>query len=247
VVADLPRLPPLKSLDASPHNLPSQLTSFVGRSKEIAEVKQLLSEGRLLTLTGPGGTGKTRLALQVASEMLESFHSVFFVALASITLPGLVASTIAQTLSVPETAGRSILESLKEYLQSKSMLLVLDNFEQVISAAPLVSELLSVCGQLKILVTSREGLRITGERLYPVPPLALPNLKQLPSLEALSQYAAVQLFLQRAKMVKPDFTITNETAPTIAEICTRLDGLPLAIECCRAHQAAFATGHTLPA
>lgn len=222
--------PPLKSLDASPNNLPSQLTSFVGRSKEIAEVKQLLSEGRILTLTGPGGTGKTRLALQVASEMLESFHSVFFVALAPIMDPGLVASTIAQTLSVPETAGRSILESLKEYLQSKSMLLLLDNFEQVISAAPLVSELLSVCSKLKILVTSREGLRITGERLYPVPPLALPNLTKLPSPQALSQYAAVQLFLQRARMVKPDFTITNETAPTIVEICSRLDGLPLAIE-----------------
>jgi predicted ATPase/class 3 adenylate cyclase len=231
IIAELPSdFPPLKSLDASPNNLPSQLTSFVGRSKEIAEIKQLLSDGRLLTLTGPGGTGKTRLALQTASEMLDRFHSVFFVALAPITDPGLVASTIAQTLSVPETAGRSIVESLKEYLHSKSMLLVLDNFEQVISAAPLVSELLSVCGKLKILVTSREGLRITGERLYAVPPLALPDLKQLPALDTLSQYAAVQLFLQRAKMVKPDFTLTKEIAPIIAEICTRLDGLPLAIE-----------------
>lgn len=231
VLAGLPSdFPPLKSLDASPNNLPSQLTSFVGRSKEIAEIKQSLSEGRLLTLTGPGGTGKTRLALQVASEMLDHFHSVFFVALAPITDAGLVASTIAKTLSVPEMAGRSILESLKEYLQSKSMLLVLDNFEQVISAAPLISELLSVCGQLKILVTSREGLRITGERLYAVPPLALPDLKQLPPLEALSQYAAVQLFLQRAQMVRPDFALTRETAPIIVEICTRLDGLPLAIE-----------------
>jgi len=231
IIAGLPSdFPPLKSLDASPNNLPSQLTSFVGRSKEIAEIKQLLSDGRLLTLTGPGGTGKTRLALQAASEMLDRFHSVFFVALAPITDPGLVASTIAQTLSVPETAGRSIVESLKEYLQSKSMLLVLDNFEQVISAAPLVSELLSGCSKLKILVTSREGLRITGERLYAVPPLDLPDLKQLPSLDALSQYAAVQLFLQRAKMVKPNFTLTKETAPIIAEICTRLDGLPLAIE-----------------
>lgn len=222
--------PPLMSLDASPNNLPIQPTSFIGRSKEISEVKQFLADGRLLTLTGPGGSGKTRLALQVASEMLKDFHGVFFVALAPITDPVLVASTIAQTLGIPETAGRSILESLKDYLQSKSLLLLLDNFEQVIAAAPLVSELLAVCSKLKILVTSREALRVGGERVYSVPPLALPDLTQLPSLEALSQYAAVNLFVQRAQVVKPDFTITNDSAPAVAEICYRLDGLPLAIE-----------------
>jgi predicted ATPase/class 3 adenylate cyclase len=232
VIAGLPSdFPPLKSLDASLNNLPIQLTSFIGREKEITEIKQAISEHRLVTLTGPGGSGKTRLALQVATELIEHFHDgVFFVALAPITNPGLVASTIAQSLGIPETAGRSIADSLKDYLQSKSLLLLLDNFEQVIPAAPLVAELLVACSKLKIVVTSRETLRISGEREYPVPPLALPNLTKLPSPESLSQYAAVQLFVQRAQVVKPDFAITSDTAPAIAEICYRLDGLPLAIE-----------------
>ena len=230
-IAGLPSdFPPLMSLDAFPNNLPVQSTSFVGRAKEVAEVKQLLAEERLVTLTGPGGSGKTRLGLHVASEMLRHFHGVFFVALAPITDPGLVASTMAQALNISETPGRPIFESLKEYLQSKSFLLVLDNFEQVVSAAPLVSELLEVCPALKIMVTSREGLRVTGEHEYPVPPLALPDLSQLPSLESLSQFTAVELFVQRARAVKPDFQITTETAPAVAEICYRLDGLPLAIE-----------------
>jgi predicted ATPase/class 3 adenylate cyclase len=232
VIAGLPSdFPPLRSLDVSPNNLPIQLTSFIGRSGEIGEVKQLLSEGRLLTLTGPGGSGKTRLALQVAAETIGNYRAgVFFVDLAPITDPRLVASTIAQSSGITETAGRSIIDSLKDYLQSKSLLLLLDNFEQVIFAAPLVAELLAACSRLKILVTSREGLRISGERVYAVPPLALPNLAQLLSPESLSQYAAVELFIQRARAVKPDFRITNDTAPAVAEICHRLDGLPLAIE-----------------
>ena len=232
VISGLPSdFPPLKSLNVATNNLPIQLTSFIGRENEIAEVRQTISEHRLVTLTGPGGSGKTRLALQVATEMIEHFHdSVFFVALAPISEPGLVASTIAQSLSVPEVAGRSITDSLKDYLQSKSLLLLLDNFEQVIPAAPLVAELLTACGGLKILVTSREALRISGEHEYFVPPLTLPNITQLPSVESLSQYAAVDLFVQRARAVKPDFRITSDTAPTIAEICYRLEGLPLAIE-----------------
>lgn len=231
VIAGLPsNFPPLKSLDASPNNLPVQSTSFIGRSKEIDEVKQLLSEGRLITLTGPGGSGKTRLALQVASQVLDQFHGVFFVALGPINDPGLVPSTIAQTLGIRESAGRSILESLKDYLQSRSMLLVLDNFEQVISAAPLIAELLAVGSKLKVIATSREGLRISGERLYLVPSLALPNLSQELSPENLSQYASIQLFIQRAQAVKPDFKMTDDLAPAVAEICYRLDGLPLAIE-----------------
>jgi hypothetical protein len=232
VTQDLPTtFPPLKSLDVTPNNLPVQLTSFIGRSKEKDEVKQMFSKERLLTLTGPGGSGKTRLALQVAAEMIEHFKDgVFFVALAPITEPALVASTIVQSLGAIESSGRSIMDSLKDHLQNKSLLLLLDNFEQVISAAPLVAELLVACSELKILITSREALRISGEREYPVPPLALPDLKQLPPLESLSQYAAVELFIQRAKAVKPGFRITNDTAPAVAEICYRLDGLPLAIE-----------------
>ena len=232
VITGLPsEFPPLKSLGVSLNNLPIQLTSFIGRSKEIDEVKQLISEARLLTLTGPGGSGKTRLALQVAAEMIEQFRDgVFFVALAPVTDAALVASTIAQALSITETPRRSILENLKDYLQHKSLLLLLDNFEQVILAAPLVAELLVACSELKILVTSREGLRVSGERAYPVPPLELPSLSQLPSLDSLSQYAAVKLFVQRAQAVQPDFHITTDTAPTVAKICYRLDGLPLAIE-----------------
>lgn len=232
VAHDLPsEFPPLKSLVDAPNNLPVQLTSFIGRSREINAIKQILSEERLLTLTGPSGSGKTRLALQAASQMIEHFyHGVFFVALAPITDPGLVASTIAQSLGITETPGRSIVAGLKDYLQNKSLLLLLDNFEQVISAAPLIAELLAACVQLKILITSREGLRISGEREYPVPPLALPDFSQPPSQEFLSKYEAVELFIQRARAVKPDFRITDDNAPTVVEICYRLDGLPLAIE-----------------
>jgi predicted ATPase/class 3 adenylate cyclase len=223
--------PPLKSLGASPNNLPVQLTSLIGRSQEVGEVAQLLSEGRLLTLTGAGGSGKTRLALQVAAELVERFRDgVFFVALAPITDPGLVASTIARALGIVEAAGRPIVDSLKDYLPGKSLLLVLDNFEQVIAAAPLVAELLAAGSELKILVTSREGLHLRGEREYPVPPLALPDLSRRPSLESLSRYASVELFIQRAQAVKPGFQFTADTAPAVAEVCTRLDGLPLAIE-----------------
>ena len=233
VLAGLPsEFPPIKSLKASvQNNLPIQLTSFVGREKEITEIKQSVSEHRLVTLTGPGGSGKTRLSLQVATEMLEHFQDgVFFVALAPISDPDLVASSIAQSLGVGETAGKSIVDNLKDYLQNKALLLLLDNFEQVISAAPLVSELLTAGKELKVLVTSREGLRVRGEHEYFVPPLALPDLSELPSLETLTQYASVALFVQRAQAVKQDFRITNETAQTVAEICYRLDGLPLAIE-----------------
>jgi predicted ATPase/class 3 adenylate cyclase/Tfp pilus assembly protein PilF len=232
VIRGLPSdFPPLKSLDASLNNLPIQLTSFIGREKEITEIKQAISEHRLVTLIGPGGSGKTRLALQVAAEMIEQFRAgVFFVALEPITDPGLVASTIAHLLGLTETAGRSILDNLKDYLQNKSLLLLLDNFEQVISAGPLVAELLAACSELKILVTSREGLHVSGEREYPVPPLALPDITQLPSPESLSQYAAVGLFIKRAQAVRPDFRITSDNAPAVAEICYRLDGLPLAIE-----------------
>lgn len=223
--------PPLMTLGSLPNNLPLQLTSFIGREREIDEVKQWLSVTRLLTFTGPGGCGKTRLAIQVAADLIEEFRDgVFFVALAPLTESGLIVPTIAQTLGIRESAGRLILTILKEYLQSRNILLVLDNFEQVISAAPLVAELLAACGQLYILVTSREALHVRGEREYLVPPLAVPNISKLAPLESLTQSPAVELFVQRAQAVKPDFKLTNETASAIAEICYQLDGLPLAIE-----------------
>lgn len=232
VAPDLPAdFPPLKSRDIPPNNLPIQLTSFVGRSRELSDLKKLLEEGRLLTLTGPGGSGKTRLALQVASEMIDQFpEGVFFVALASITDPGLVPLAIAQALNISETPGRVVVDSLKDYLNNKSLLLVLDNYEQVIAAASLVADLLSAHQEFKVMVTSREGLRISGEREYPIPPLELPDLTQAQSLDALSQSPAVQLFFNRAQAVQPDLQLTIETGPPVAEICRRLDGLPLAIE-----------------
>jgi predicted ATPase/class 3 adenylate cyclase len=225
--------PALKSLNVSPNNLPRQLTSFVGRSTELGEITALLAKARLVTLTGPGGSGKTRLALQVATRLIEAFQDgVFFVALAPISDPRLVASTIAQALGLAEITGRSMADRLKDYLRSRALLLVLDNFEQVIAAAPLVADLLAACGGVKFLVTSRERLGLSGERLYPVPSLALPDLTQLPPPPpvALSRYPAVELFVQRAQAVKPDFRLTSDSTPAVVEICRRLDGLPLAIE-----------------
>jgi predicted ATPase/class 3 adenylate cyclase/Tfp pilus assembly protein PilF len=223
--------PSLKTLGSLPNNLPLQLTSFIGREWELEDVKQWLSTTRLLTLTGPGGAGKTRLAVQVAADLTEEFRDgVFFVALASISEAGLVASAMAQSLGITESPNRSILDSLKENLQQKSMLIVLDNFEQVMAAASLVVDILAACSQITMLVTSREVLRVRGEHEYPISPLSLPNSSELPPLEALSQYPAIELFVQRAQAIKPDFVITRETALAVTEICRRLDGLPLAIE-----------------
>jgi predicted ATPase/class 3 adenylate cyclase len=225
--------PPLRGLDAGRHNLPVQPTPLIGREREVTTLQEMLgrAEVRQVTLTGPGGTGKTRLALQVAADLLEEFgDGVFFVDLAPIRDPGLVASTVAQTLGVRETGERSLLESLKSHLREKQLLLVLDNFEQVLEAAPTVAELLGAAPRLKVLVTSRAVLRLRGEQEFPVPPLAGPDPRRLPPAEALSQYAAVELFIQRAVSARPEFTVTNENAPAVAAICHRLDGLPLAIE-----------------
>ena len=234
VTADLPSdFPPLRTLDARRHNLPVQATPLIGREREVTSARErLLTPGvRQLTLTGPGGTGKTRLGLQVAAEAVDRFEDgVFFVALAPIGDPALVAPTIAETLGVRDAGGRPLRESLEDYLQDKQLLLVLDNFEQVLGAAPLVAELLARAPELKILVTSRAVLHLRGEHEFPVPPLALPDPGSLPSVGAMSQYAAVALFIERAAAVNPDFAVTNENAPAVAEICHRLDGLPLAIE-----------------
>jgi predicted ATPase/class 3 adenylate cyclase/DNA-binding CsgD family transcriptional regulator len=234
VVADLSAdFPRLRTLDAYPNNLPVQLTPFIGREQELAAVQDLLRhEGvRLLTLTGPGGAGKTRLGLQLAAESSDNFaDGVFFVNLAPISDAGLVTSTIAQTLDLQEGVEGPWLERLREALQHKQVLLLLDNFEQVVSAGVEVVQLLVACPKLKIVVTSREVMHVRGEREFTVPPMTLPDLKHLPDLAALSYNAAVALFLQCAQAVKPDFQLTNATARVIAEICVRLDGLPLAIE-----------------
>ncbi len=219
-------------------NLPVPLNPLIGRGYELATACDLLRhhDVGLVTLTGPGGTGKSRLGLQVALDMLSQFKDgAFLVALESIRDPTLVVSAIAQTLRVRETpGGRPLVDMLVDMLRDKHMLLLLDNFEQVVSAAPNVSALLESCPRLKILVTSRTPLRVRGEKELPIPPLAVPPC--IPSKvggderEGLSQYAAVALFIQRAQGVKPDFAVTNENAPAVAEICYRLDGLPLAIE-----------------
>jgi predicted ATPase/class 3 adenylate cyclase len=225
--------PPLRTLDASHHNLPVQPTPFIGREQEVKTVQHLLQRDgvRLLTLTGPGGTGKTRMALQVAAELNEVFSDgVFFVNLAPISDPALVVPTIAQTLEIKEVAGQAMVDLVIAFLREKQMLLLLDNFEQVISAAERIAALLAACQQLKVVVTSREVLHVRGEQEFAVPPLALPDPKRLPDLVALSQYEAFALFIQRAQAAKPVFEVTNANAAAIVEICIRLDGLPLAIE-----------------
>ena len=225
--------PPLRSLEGRPHNLPLQLTLFVGRETALADAATRLRDPgtRILTLLGPGGTGKTRIALQLGAECLHDFtDGVFFVALDPVRDTEHVAMAIASALGLKETGGGQAKDALTGYLATRHLLLVLDNFEQVVEAGPLVSELLRGAAGLKVVVTSREALRITGERVLAVPPLELPSLGNMPSLDQLVQFEAVRLFIDRATLVKADFTVTNENAPAVAEICHRLDGLPLAIE-----------------
>jgi predicted ATPase/class 3 adenylate cyclase len=225
--------PLLRTLEDHPNNLPLQPTPLVGRESEVEEVCGRLrgEEVRLLTLTGPGGTGKTRLALQVGADLVEEFEGgVFFVSLATVTDPELVPSTIAGSLGLRESVERSLEGSLAAYLRQKRLLLILDNFEQVLEGTPVVGTLLGNCPELKVLATSRIPLRLYGEQEYPVPPLELPDLVRLPPPERLTQYEAVRLFVERAKAVKPDFEVANDNAPAVAGICVHLDGLPLAIE-----------------
>jgi len=219
-----------------PSNLPAPGSAFVGRDTELAAAKTLLlrDEVRLVTATGPGGIGKSRLALEVARQVNEAFPGgVYFVPLAAVKDPGLLALAIVQALQIRETANQSPLEILREYLQNSlnaPALLLIDNFEHMVEAAPALAELLAVAPKLKLLVTSRAALHVRDEHEFPVPPLALPDNRAKPSLEILAQCSAIALFVQRAAAVKPNFALTEENAPIIAEICLRLDGLPLAIE-----------------
>lgn len=242
---------PLQSLNTIPNNLPIQVTSFVGREKEVAEVKNLLTSGpslpdstgtvvRLLTLTGSGGCGKTRLSLQVAGDVLETFNDgVWFVELAPLADPAFVPQAVASALGLQEQAGRRWVDTLSDHLRAKHLLLVLDNCEHLIEAcAQLADQLLHNCPKLHILASSREALGIAGETAYRVPSLSLPDPRQfvgagqqerLP-LESLMEYEAVRLFIERAVAVQPSFAMSNQNAPAIAQICQRLDGIPLALE-----------------
>lgn len=223
--------PALKSLDSFPNNLPRQLTSFVGRTKEIAEIKSLLSENSLLTLTGSGGAGKTRLALQVAADLVETFaDGVWLVELTAISDPGLVTQTAASTLGVREEH-RPLIVTLTEFLRPKSLLILLDNCEHVLPAcAQVTAQLLPACANLRMLATSQEPLGVTGELTFRVPSLSMPDPQNLPSPEHLTEYEAVRLFVDRAAHTKPGFALTAANAPAVAAVCHRLDGIPLALE-----------------
>jgi predicted ATPase len=227
---------PVRQVDARPANLPLSRTGFVGQEKEVAAAKELLlrQDVRLVTVTGPGGIGKTRLAVEVAGGLTEWFPGgIHFVPLSPLNDPGLIVSVIVQTLGIWETGGQSPLEILKKYLEdslSTPMLFVLDNFEHLVRGAAIAAELLTMNPNLKILVTSRAALHVYGEHEFLVPPLGLPDSRSTPSLEILSDCPAVALFVQRAVAAKPEFELNRENAAAVSEICARLDGLPLAIE-----------------
>src|SRR6266516_987899 len=226
VIADLPAdFPPLRTLDAHANNLPVQPTPFIGREQEVQECLQLLcrDEVRLLTLTGPGGIGKTRLALQVAAQLSEVFpDGLYFVNLAPLHDPGFVVPTIAQALDLHELAEQPLLDIVKAFLREKQLLLLLDNFEQVVSAALQVAELLAACPQLKVLVTSRMVLHVQAEQELAVPSLSLPDPKHLPEVVELARYEALALFIQRAQAARPEFQLSKANARTITEICRHL-------------------------
>jgi non-specific serine/threonine protein kinase len=214
------------------NNLPLQLTSFVGRQQELAEVSRLVATTRLLTLIGAGGIGKTRLALQVAAEVLDRFSDgVWLVEFAPLADPLLVAQAVTSALGMREEAERSVLATLADYLQSRQALLVFDNCEHLVAAcAALAESLLRTCARLHIIVTSREALRLGGEMVWRVPSLSLPDPRQLPAFDRVTQFEAIQLFSERAATVEPGFTLTHQNAHAVAQVCHHLDGIPLAVE-----------------
>jgi len=224
--------PALRSLDSTPNNLPQQATSFIGRDKEIAEIKQLLGKTRSLTLTGAGGSGKTRLALQVAADVIDSFSDgVWLVELAALSDPQLVAQSVAGVLGLKEERGKPLAQTVVEHLAGRQVLLVLDNAEHLLAAcAQLSTAVLRQCAQAVLLVTSREALRVAGELTYRVPSLPTPNPGENSTPEVVSQYESARLFIERAQFHTPRFAVTAQNAPALASICSRLDGIPLALE-----------------
>lgn len=232
--------PPLRSLGSDDINLPTQLTTFVGRARDKERLLELLGNARILTLTGPGGTGKTRLSLEVATEAAKTFDDgAHFVPLAPLSDPDLVLPTVAGTLGVREASGRPIRDGLVEHLRNRSLLLVLDNFEQVMPAAPAVADLVANAPRLKVVVSSREPLRVSGEHEFPVPPLDVPRDPGATRLDELRAVDSIVLFEQRARAVRPTFELTADNARAVADICVRLDGLPLAIELAAARVRLF--------
>ena len=242
VAPDLAQVfPPLQSLNSIPNNLPIQLTSFVGREQEIADVRRLLATTRLLTLTGSGGTGKTRLSLQVAAEVLGQFpDGVWFVELAPLADPAFVPQSVASVLGVQEQPGWPILATLSDHLRYKHLLILLDNCEHLIEAcAKFADTALHTSRETRILASSREALGIAGEATYHVPSLPSPNPREALPVTEIAKYTAVQLFVARAQAVKSTFSIGEANAPAIAQICHRLDGIPLAIELAAARIKVF--------
>ena len=223
--------PPLQTVDMSRAHVPPRMTTFVGRRADLDELHRLLQANRLITLVGPGGTGKTSLAIEMAGEVANEFvDGAWFVDLAPLSDPALVGPTVARELGLNERPDRSLVDVMQTYLETREMLLILDNFEHLLGATSTVEDILAAAPGLKVLVTSRTILNLYGEQEFPVPPLTMPELRAPPALEELESYEAVELFLQRARAVKPAFSITSENAPIITRICIRLDGLPLAIE-----------------
>ena len=224
--------PPIKSLSTHPNNLPQQLTSFIGREREIAEIEALLVKAWMLTLTGSGGSGKTRLCLQVAADSLEQFpDGAWFVELAPLADPVLVPQTVASVLGLKEEPGKPITQTLTEHLKRKRLLLLLDNCEHLLDPCAKVADaLVRQCPGVQILVSSREALGVAGEQTYRVPSLSLPDRKKVQTPTTLSQFESVQLFIARALLVRPNFQVTNQNAPAVASLCWHLDGIPLAIE-----------------
>jgi predicted ATPase len=217
--------------DAADGSLPRPLTSFIGRERELAQARRLLQDSYLVTLTGPGGSGKTRLCIALAAQVAAEYpDGVYFVPLAPVRDPGLVPSTIAQSIGLQDARDRPLMEHLVGQLRERQLLIVLDNFEHLLAGAPVVTQLLQATSAVRILVSSRSPLRVSGEQECPVPPLAVPDPHARPTAAAVAACESVRLFADRAAAAVPGFTINDENAPVIAQIARRLDGLPLAIE-----------------